>query len=1690
MPFVPKGASVLEKPKSFVPEGTRPKFAPQDPLEPDISIEPEVFGLNAYRGLTAPEAESMADKVWDTAIQADVPLSFVEQNNEWVKNQVSLNTKMAKRPRHIESPGGFDILGIQDVFATDAANKGFESLKNSIKRIPGSFWNGIVAIPKNLGRGLQALGELGIKIQFPEASDEDIREIFSTEGPPPEQDNFFARFMIDVARTPDMTSDLLGAYLADRQSKRGTPEFAVDPFSYISDKLFETLPTSVAAIGVGILFGPGAGLGFMGASEFGGAAERQAQAGGSIDKAFGIGVLSGLAEIGGEMLVLPKFIKGFKAGIPARQAFNLVLENATQEGVTGFVQTFLEVLGIQTTEGVEMNDAIGTAFVEGVKAIPENAWIGGLTAGVLSGATSITSEAFRKAGRKLAVETAEAPPEAKEAPGKVVKPTEVAKKPAAAPAKPLKPAEQRPLSEIPAKEFIEERFTPESIAARREFIDKKIREGKDVNAADAPPLVPLAPSKPLTPAEPTITPPKAKEAVVPPTKAVAPPSKPAIAPSKPAEAKVEPKKQNFTQFAKEHGFVDDFSVLEHGLLGESGKISKRAKDAELKRQIERGESNLAGHDAFRAAILKGEVIDSTGKTTKADLEREIETQKQKKISGRIAQIDAQIQGLIATGKSKKGTIRPSIQKEIDTLNAEKAALVLVPKAEAKVEAETFESERRAELKILKAKKSQTRATEIKIERIEKQLKENFGKWQIGQGVGWRVVKGQTNRGLRIVELRPDTHEAVIQFVKDVGVLADFEQGKTHIVDTIDLVRDKKFDTPTGKLPGGRQAGAINVEVLQKVTDKMLALLEPAKLAQREVGKEVTAGVIKAAHRADVARIEFNELEFDNLEGTIEQWGEKLGEYSEKIQHLLMLSRGKPASPRARNIQAEALRQLKKEAPELVGTRQMINRVADFNYDFLTDVVGDKIGYVEDYFYGVYKDPAKVSNLLDYWKTTEKFTKKKVWPTFADARAFDPEIELRNPNPVENLKAEYLGIARLSGMVDLFNSLKETGEFIKASDVAPPDWLSVHDPVFDGFRVSPFLAKTINSLISTNKITRVPFLNFIRQANNVIRNLKFFGSFFHGGVIIEQSIVDTGIQEVLIDPTAGLKAVALGFKPHDPRFKTPMYKQYIENGGGHRYSIESQAVRSFRRAMDRINKAGSTIAKKVAYPALLPLKITEWMFESYIPEMKYNKYLLNVRVQEQKLKRSLTDAERQEIIKEGQNFYGEMNERLFGRSGTVTTILRFPLTAPGWFEGNFRSVLKAVTQWGQSGNYNAQRSRRNIVNSMIFATTIATVGTLIMTGKPPKRPEKLEDIPDLFKIDTGKVDAKGNKIMIETMKTGKDYWLLTGNIVKGTGRYFSDLSKRFGGMTAPAWDVMSDMNQMLQGKAVYDWKGDRVIEITDPFIQKVLKLAIHELEKVEPIPLSVFQQAKQKGMDTMLAAAMALSGVRTTKTEKAKREQEVLSKIFSLRDQQERLFFYLGKLDSPREAVKDYNATVMRILDNPNTPLEVKEEFEEKLIIDIDRLVSNKVYSLLSEQATLAEKMSDPKATDKEIKEHDKSIAKNQKWLENLKVPPSEYRKQVEIRESLHRKLIKEIKPEDLRDDLKTDLAKFYTEKDFLNWAKKSDDITPAKEDRRLTLNALDSSISKLAGLIYDTTDASERSGFFDDIEGIVQGANQ
>ncbi|GAG92648.1 unnamed protein product, partial [marine sediment metagenome] len=212
----------------------------------------------------------------------------------------------------------------------------------------------------------------------------------------------------------------------------------------------------------------------------------------------------------------------------------------------------------------------------------------------------------------------------------------------------------------------------------------------------------------------------------------------------------------------------------------------------------------------------------------------------------------------------------------------------------------------------------------------------------------------------------------------------------------------------------------------------------------------------------------------------------------------------------------------------------------------------------------------VDKFLDYWRTTKRFIKEKKVPTVADA--LDYGLELRNYNPVTNLRAEYVAIAHLEGMNWLKDELMRTGKgkFIDKMFDAPIEWEKVNDPVFREFRVEPDLAKLINNLIATNKITRVPILNTLRQTNNVLRTLKFIGSAFHLLSVAKQSVADSGYFGFLYKPTA-LRGFTAGFRKYDPIFRTPAYKDYIRHGGGHRYSVESESRRVFNKVVAELNK---------------------------------------------------------------------------------------------------------------------------------------------------------------------------------------------------------------------------------------------------------------------------------------------------------------------------------------------------------------------------------------------------------------------------------------------------------------------------------------------------------------------------------------
>jgi hypothetical protein len=763
------------------------------------------------------------------------------------------------------------------------------------------------------------------------------------------------------------------------------------------------------------------------------------------------------------------------------------------------------------------------------------------------------------------------------------------------------------------------------------------------------------------------------------------------------------------------------------------------------------------------------------------------------------------------------------------------------------------------------------------------------------------------------------------------------------------------------------AGALNVEVVQKVHDTFVDIVEPARTAERAVGKEAVATVMRGIHNPDVAEIEFTEAELTGHDKTIGQMRKWFSQFKDKDLRNLMLSRGNPVTPEAEAIQRQAIRDLPEEFQGMKAANA-IQQIADFNYAKLQEVVGEDINKVKEYSYGIYENsPYAVDSFIDTWQTTERFTKEKKWPSLADAVANG--MIPRYDNPVDNLKAEYMGIARLEGMQWMLNEHLRTGKglFVEELEKAPIEMTGVvNDPVFREYRYHPDLAKLINNLIRKNWVTTAPgrfpwVLNTLRQVNNFARTVKFAGSGFHLSLIAQQALADAGWLGFLYKKTA-LRGLTLGFKESDPIFKTEAYKDYIANGGGHRFSIESESERAVNQAIEEFNATASKFVKVGMLPLKIPTGFVKWMFQSYIPKVKYGKYLDRVNERTQKLGRNLKRSEKQEIIKENQNFYGMMNERLFGRSGTVTTMMRFPFMSPGFAEGNYRTMLKAIFQWGQSQEaevlkglpgarekgFDASRSRSNIFNSFLLGGIAATVGTIIMTGKPPKKPETLDDMRDLMKIDTGQVDEKGRKIMIDTLTYGRDYWDIMFNLfMLRPGEATEKAFKRVGGMTAPTAKMILDMGMMASGRAIYDYKGDRVVEITDPVLQKVMKLVAHEVEELSPIAVSVFQQSRKRDLDTVTSAVGTLMGLRPTKTEEEKRNQEIINNIFSLRGQQEKLHLHLGRISNPRKAIKKYNKTVNDVLSYKFVTDEQREEWSDKLLIDEDRLLQNKAFQLAS-----------------------------------------------------------------------------------------------------------------------------------------------
>ena len=485
-----------------------------------------------------------------------------------------------------------------------------------------------------------------------------------------------------------------------------------------------------------------------------------------------------------------------------------------------------------------------------------------------------------------------------------------------------------------------------------------------------------------------------------------------------------------------------------------------------------------------------------------------------------------------------------------------------------------------------------------------------------------------------------------------------------------------------------------------------------------------------------------------------------------------------------------------------------------------------------------------------------------------------------------------------------------------------NWRQINDPVFKGMLFAPEYARFVNSLISTNKISSNLFLKGLRQLSFAARQIKFFGSMFHMANMAKASISEEGLFS-----KKGYESIGKSFKTLDEI--DPEYKDYVNLGGGHGYSLDVEAQKQIDVAMDKISK-GNFLGGLLRFPAgmaeqkWIPASpgMVKWMFNDFIPALKFERFKEMVGEIEDSKGRPATDAEKIETLKTIQNFYGEMNERLFGRSATVTSALRLIFSAPGYGEGNFRTIAKSLEEI-----YGAAKTRtltpeglRNVrfIASSLFTTLVtASVGTMIMTGKPPAIPKDSNEVRDLFKIKTNIKDGNGDTVFYDLMTYDKDYWSVYGNIATGkAGNIPGELTKRVSGMTGSSFRMLNDMTTIVNGGMVYDFKGQPVYYKTDDLGSKVKKFIQYEGVAAQPISLGTLDQSREKGVNWLPAGLAAIAGVRPTSSESVKEMKQARQDLFTLQDAKRGRQTEINKLysENPREAEKqafEFNKTQIK-----------------------------------------------------------------------------------------------------------------------------------------------------------------------------------
>ncbi len=753
-----------------------------------------------------------------------------------------------------------------------------------------------------------------------------------------------------------------------------------------------------------------------------------------------------------------------------------------------------------------------------------------------------------------------------------------------------------------------------------------------------------------------------------------------------------------------------------------------------------------------------------------------------------------------------------------------------------------------------------------------------------------------------------------------------------------------------------------------VYGKIEKVLEPAKQVQRTFGDEAYSEIIKMAAASEAGQLEYGFTELDNAEMTFKELADAIDRLPADQKRYIAHYRGKANTPGGKHLQDKARKNIWPLAKEYA---RYLQQLYDKAFNLLESLDFVDAMYRKEYFYGAYTEPDRAEELLSkYYPTTQRMIKTKKIPTVADANALG--LKLEDDNLAHNAFREVGAINRLAAMVRLRDYLLEnhyengivrTGD---ANNYHLRKWKKLYlkgdsstfEPIFKGLMLHPDLYEPIAQLNSVN-MTSKGWLKMFRSIVHFFNGIKFMWAMHHFKTIMFQAAVDTGGWGGMLKPSTYSKILFNKYKITKEIERSERYRKYVSLGGGHTSSLEIESRQVFNRWIHselKLHKAWLQIPARGVDKILG--RFNRWTFEKFIPAVKYHKFSDEVDMLTEKLGREPTDAEMIEIIKVGQNFYGEMNEKIFGRSPTTTSFMRFVCLAPGFREGNFRTMLRALD--AVAGNKLTKsplgrdiRSLRNIPLFLILSMTIAQIGSLIMSGEMPDEPEEGEHpeewLRDLFKINTGRKDNKGRPIMIDIMTTDKDYFhqlvqpfieLVTGRPLESLQSFFGYLVKTAGGMTSIPRSVINDFDAMFQGKVLVDWKGERVWYASDNPISKAVKFMIHEAKYLEPIPISAGRRMHEKGLNALEILIYSGTASRVTGSELEKRRSSLWQKFFDMRDRRTELRKIAKNGNLKQHDINDFNSYVDDALAVKALPVDLRDYLERLHLPDLDELLGS------------------------------------------------------------------------------------------------------------------------------------------------------